>query len=315
MSDLLSMYLMLSAKPRMQLKIDEVGHDPAKLRLAFLIFKAYLPRMPHPLRTIGLFFPVACLLGCAPGTSAPSSPSPTIPALTGYWQFTTSESTPPGAVILSGALQAQGSQVTGIFGPGLACSPPINNLTGTFDSSTDNLTLAGFFAQAQLSLAASGSAGSGTAGGGGYLCQVVWAGPVTATKVATTASTSLTGIFAGAITPAIPVSGSPLTTANTSLALSQSAAPNSSGQYPLTGTLTFTGGSCSSTTSLTGTLDGVWITLASAANLPSGQSSVSITAASNPTASQLLAGTILFAPNPCSTISSSATYSGTLLRQ
>lgn len=269
--------------------------------------------LPTP-RIAGLL-PLACLLGCAASSSmtAPTTPPPgpiNTSGPTGYWQFQTSSSVPPGAVILSGVFQTQASQVTGIFGPGPGCSPPVTDFTGTVDSS-GNLALTAPFAKAQLQFADSDTTASGTLGGGGDICQILTEGPVTGTQIATAPSVSLTGTFAGSITPATTTSqfGSPTGTA--SITLTQSTTANSSGQFPLTGTLTYTSGGCSTTTSVSGLLSGLWITFASS----TGPSSVSLAAATNPTASQIVAGQITFTPPPCSTAPGSVTYLGTLTRQ
>jgi hypothetical protein len=264
------------------------------------------------LRAAGLL-PLACLLGCAAATSTTTTPiTPPGPidtsSPTGYWQFQTADSVPPGAVILSGVFQTQGSQVTGIFGPGPGCSPPVTDFTGAIDSS-GNLDLTAPFAEAQLQFANSNTTASGTLSGGGDLCQVVEKGPVTGTQIAAAPSTSLTGTFAGSIIPATTTSEFGSSPVTVSIALTQSHTANSSGQFPLTGTLTYTNGPCSTTTSLSGLLSGLWITLSS-----TGQSAITLTAATNPAASQVVAGQIAFTPTPCST-GASATYIGSLNRQ
>jgi hypothetical protein len=306
MSELLSIYLMQVPKSGMQEKPNKAPCDPN-------LDRSTIDRMLPTPRIVGLF-PLACLLGCAASSSmtAPTTPpsGPLTSAPTGYWQFQTSNSVPPGAVALSGAFQTQGSQVTGIFGPGPGCSPPVTDFTGTIDSA-GNLALNAPFAEAQLQFANSDTAASGTLGGGGDLCQVVGKGPVTGTQIAIAPTASLTGTFAGAITPAITTSEFGSSVGTASIVLTQSTTPNSGGQFPLSGTISFTSGACSTTTSLTGLLSGLWITLAS----PAGQSAVTITAATNPAASQLVAGQITITPTPCTTTSSPATYLGSLARQ
>jgi hypothetical protein len=62
-------------------------------------------------------------------------------------------------------------------------------------------------------------------------------------------------------------------------------------------------------------LNGFWINLASAP-VSGSTPAVSIIAVPNPAASQLLAGTIVYTPSPCSAVnSSSTTYQGVLTRQ
>ena len=263
------------------------------------------------MRAAVLLLPVACLTSCVPGTSITSGTTTPAAGLDGYWQLQNPQSIPAGAIVYQGALQSQGTQVTGIFSSPMGCSPPVVDLTGTL-SSSGNLTLAGLSASAQLQVASSDTSATGTAGGGGYLCLAVWAGPVTATRIATAPSASLTGTFTGSVVPADAVS--PIS--SVSVALTESTTPTSTGQISLTGTLTFTGAGCTSAIPVNGTLSGVQVTLASTPNPVTGLSAVTVTAAANPAASQILAGTILFTPSPCSTIStSSSTYTSVLTRQ
>ena len=110
-----------------------------------------------------------------------------------------------------------------------------------------------------------------------------------------------------------------------SVVLTQSATPNAQGQFPLTGSLSFSGGGCSSTTAVSGTVSGVGVTLASAPGPVVGQKYVSVIATIDPAASQVIInGTlsqgsltdVVFEPSPCSTVaSSSSTYYGTLTLQ
>ncbi|MGD0797591.1 MAG: hypothetical protein ABR910_07690 [Acidobacteriaceae bacterium] len=168
------------------------------------------------------------------------------------------------------------------------------------------------FAEAKLRFSNADTTASGVLNGGGDLCQVVGGGPVTGTQVAAAPSASLTGTFAGSVYPSPAGSGSgPETVGTVSIVLTQSTTPNSAGQFPLAGTFTYTSGACSATTSLTGLLSGLWITLASA----TGPSSGSLTAATNPAVSLIDAGQITFTPPPCSTASGSVTSLGILTRQ
>jgi hypothetical protein len=101
--------------------------------------------------------------------------------------------------------------------------------------------------------------------------------------------------------------------------LTQSATPNASGQFPLTGTLAITGTGCAETVSVNGTVSGVGITLASAPAPVVGQNYVSFAGSTNPTATQLTASAIVFEPIPCSTgpgaPTSTVTFTGTLTGQ
>ena len=261
--------------------------------------------------SIALFLPLACLLGCTLPYTPPASTSTT---LTGYWQFVDNSSFPPGAVYLSGAFQSQSSQVSGIFTGGIPCSPQVHNFTGTLEPS-GTLDLTAPFAGAQLQVSTDLTSATGTVGGGGDLCQVVGGGQVTGTQIATTPSASLTGTYAGSVQESTSNLALPIGIASVSLALTQPPTLNPGIQSPLTGSLTFTSTGCTSTIPLTGTLNGFWITLASAP-VSGSTPAVSIIAVPNPAASQLLAGTIVYTPSPCSAVnSSSTTYQGVLTRQ
>ncbi len=255
--------------------------------------------------------PLACLLGCGlPYTIPTSANSPSTP-LSGYWQFQTGNSVPPGAVLFSGAFLSQDSRVLGIFSGGIPCSPSVHFFTGAIDSS-GNLTLAAPFAGAQLQLSPDFTSATGTVGGGGDLCQIAMEATVTGSQIATVPGVPLTGTFAGSVAEGTGLSGGP---PSVSLVLTQSSTPLTGGLLPLIGTLTFTNGSCIVQAPLTGTLNGFWINLASfpaTGTTPA----VGIVAATNPDASQILAGNIGFLSNPCSSGSSSIdTYLGTLTRQ
>jgi hypothetical protein len=265
--------------------------------------------------SIALLFPLACLLGCSlPYTPPASTNSPTT-SLTGYWVFTDNVSFPPGAIFLTGAFQSQGSQVSGIFTGGIPCSPLVHNFTGTLEPS-GALYLTAPFAGAQLQVSPDFTSATGSAGGGGDLCQVLLeASSITGTQIATVPTVSLTGTFAGSV--AESASNITLTTGigTVSLALTQSPTLNPGIQSPLTGSLTFTSTGCTSTIPVTGTLNGFWITLASAP-VTGSTPAVSIVAATNPDASQITAGTIVYTPSPCSAVnSSSTTYQGVIARQ
>jgi hypothetical protein len=273
--------------------------------------------MPSPpSRPLNLLLLIA-LVGCgSPASVSPTATATTTPTLNGYWQFQSTASTPPGATLLSGAFQTQGSLVAGIFIPSIGCTPSVVTFSAPI-STSGAVSLVNPYANLQLQLPSSASAAgtaTGAVSGGGYLCNAVLGNtPVTGTEIAAATAAPLTGTFTGNITPS-PANVSPdIVSGAVSLTLTQSSSLNSLGQFPLTGTLTFTSGTCTSTTTLTGALAGVWVTLASPVNPPAGQASLSITAAANPAGTQLIGGEIAFTPNPCASSSTAtATYIGVL---
>jgi len=235
--------------------------------------------------------------------------------LTGNWQIqsgTSISSSPTGPVFIAGALQQQGSGVTGVFTVDSFCTTqPVFNFTGTVNSS-GNLTLTATpvpVVKVTLAIPADPTTvATGNLGATGEICALALESPAVGVQIA-----SLTGTFSGAVT----ASGSPappIASGQVSLTLAQSSTPNTNGQFPVTGSLTFTGGGCTSSASVTGIVSGEGITLAAVPG--PGQSAVGFTGATNPTASQVVSGGIVFSPSPCSTsASSSTTFAGTLSRQ
>lgn len=242
------------------------------------------------------------LSGCAVGgVAAPSSETPN---LTGNWAVLI----PPAPVLLQGAMQSQGSQVTGTFsGPAILCGySQFVSFAGSINSG-GQLTLTSTPTPGnELQLAfSSGSSSSavGTLQTTGILCALALSGPVTALEI-----DPLTGSYSGAVTATATIPASPIPSGTASLAVTQSASANSNGQFPVTGTLTFTGGGCTQTTALSGTVSGEALTLA---NSPLGPGLVTVTATTNPAASQL-AATLSIAPSPCSSSLSGSVFAGTL---
>ena len=246
-----------------------------------------------------LLLPLAALLACG------SSATPATQSLDGNWEV---QGVMSGALLLNGAIQGQGSQYTGTFANAdIPCSPPVINFTGTVDSAGD-LNLTSNFVQLSLPTVAPSDPQEnavGTLSGGGYLCQTTFSTPITGTLIA-----PLTGTYSGTTIETASTLVSPIPTATISLALIQSAAPNTNGQFPVSGSLTFTGGGCSQLIQVGGTVNGVGVALVSI-----GSNAVTIAAATNPAASQIIPNSILFSPAPCASGNSSSTYAGVLTLQ
>jgi hypothetical protein len=235
------------------------------------------------------------LVGCSVQTNSAST-STLGPAENWQIELGTSITVPP-AGVLTGALQTQGSQVTGVFsGTPLCGTPQVMNFAGTIDSA-GNLTLAPTppYFYVQLAVPENPTTvATGTMSMAGQICALATApAPAVGVEIA-----PLTGTFAG------PVSSNGAT-GNVSLTLTQSDTPNSSAQFPLTGTLTFSKGVCIESTlaSLAGTVSGVGLTLTS--------QNTSVAASTNPAATQLSVTSIVLPPSSCA----SGTFTGTLVRQ
>jgi hypothetical protein len=247
--------------------------------------------------------PLVSLIGCSfPYTPAPQS-------ITGNWQIQAGSAitSPPTGLYLTGALQGSETAPTGTFSTVYTSggSPTIISYTSTYDSSTGSLSLIDSSTpniQAKLSL----SADLNTLATGtiiydppslcGIPCQIVQTTPVVGVEIAPlngTYSGTLTGtlntgnMFDTAIT-STPISGT------ATLVLTQSSTPNSSGQFPLTGTITFPSSSGMSPVTLPGLISGTPVWLSSApCILPVDEyddcniASSTLNAYTNPTATQI----------------------------
>ncbi len=263
------------------------------------------------------------LAGCGGSSSTPAS---TYPSLTGNWQIqsmtvSTGVLAPATGVLLLGELTSSGAQVTGTFrlaNYSLPNSCPgalqqVITVTGSIDSSR-NLTLtsapfSGSTVTLQLPVSSTLTAFNGTIAITGGAC----------TFSSTTAfgfeTQTVTGVYSGPVS-ATPFTGNPpITTGTAALTLTQSPVPAGDGQFPLTGTLTFNGGGCTSSTQLTGTVSGSSVTLSAAHTSPLTVSPVELRGNATPTPTQLIA-TVLYGVGPCSTgLAAAASYNGTLIRQ
>jgi hypothetical protein len=247
-----------------------------------------------------LLLPAAVLIGCAvnnPGstTSSIQSGQPT------NWEVQWTNSFPPLAIAATGELQINSSQATGTFTSiALPCIPSATeNFTGTIDAS-GNLTLDARFITLQLLDVASGNTVlSGTLTGGGYLCQAGMSGPIVATEIA-----PLNGPYTGTLTASTESDSGQAT-----LSVTQSTTPNADGSFSLTGTLTFPASSGFGTQPLSGRISGEGITLYDPT--PGIVPVVSLTASTNPAATQITVSDLAFAV----TASDIVTFTGTLTRQ
>ena len=267
-----------------------------------------------------LLLPLAALLGCTLPTTPSSTSTPhygNSTPLNGNWtnwqiQTGASSSTPPTALTspptgfyLVGAMQAQGSQVTGIFNDGSA----VLNFTGSFDSTTSVLGINSPAASMAVQLTlpsnltdlATGnlSMGCPPAPPGYMTCNVIVLFPAAGAEIA-----SLTGTYTGILS-----ASSEGDSGTATLTLTQSATPNADGSFPLAGTITFPSGSGLGTDPVSGTISGEGITVYDPT--PGVVPVVSLTASTNPAATQITVMNLAFAV----TASDIVTFTGTLSRQ
>jgi hypothetical protein len=265
-----------------------------------------------------LFLPL--LAGCGSSGGNHPTPAPVTPDLSGNWQIQAAAAAPPASgILMLGALTSNGANVTGTFqfsdlNQVQACGglQQVLAFTGSIDAGRNlTLTSAPFagtsVVKVQLAipaLATSYSAGTIEISGGNC------------TEPSTAALGSLfaplTGVYAGSV---LPGPSNPATTGGgpATLTLTQSSTPNSTGQFPLSGTLSLTLGSCSLSRALTGNANGI---VANLAGFTAGFDDVNLVTAEQPDGAKLPTVTIFFVNPPCPADTSLPTsYTGALTRQ
>lgn len=219
--------------------------------------------------------------------------------------------------MLLGALESSGSHVSGTFRFTNLAQPTtcglnqVVALSGSIDAG-EKLTLSSATlpngTTIKISLQISGSqpyTGAGTIEVDGATCTYA---PTAALGVEIP---NVSGSFTGTLTPGSLGAPAPGTPGAATLTLTQSASPNSDGQFAVSGTLSYQFGSCSGSAALAGTVSGAGII----ASATTASQVVSFIGLADNAASKLTTA-VIFAPAPCSTdMTSTATYSGTLARQ
>ncbi len=263
--------------------------------------------------------PVATLLGCALPTASPTSPSQ---PLTGTWtnwqiQAGTALTSPPNTYpYFIGALQTSGSQSAAVFAAATGSSAQVLDFLGTYNSSTGAVA---------LFPATTGSAAYGIGFTqpstntvipvnvfGGCVYPLNYTGveclalinldPAVGVEIA-----PLNGTYVGTLTAA----NSPTLSGTATLILTQSATPNSSGQFPLSGTITFPSGSGFGTVPLGGTIAGEGISLGDSSAAPNAPTA-NVTASASPDGSQITVSNLLYSNFGPGAV---FIYTGTLTRQ
>jgi hypothetical protein len=266
-----------------------------------------------------LLLPVAVLIGC----TLPSTPTTgTPPAPTGNWdnwqiQAGTTITSPPAGLYFVGAVQIQGTQASAVFtSAGLTGSGPaaVLNFLGTYNSSTGDVGLL----PATTNSAAYGIGYTAPATNTVVPVSIVsgCVYPLNYQGVECLALTSLSpavGVeiapLSGTYTGTLTDSAAPSMSGTGSLTLTQSTTPNADGSFFLTGTLTFPASSGFGTQPLSGTISGEGITLYDPT--PGIVPVVSLTASTNPAATQITVSNLAFAV----TASDIVTFTGTLTLQ
>jgi hypothetical protein len=248
--------------------------------------------------SIALLLPLACLLGCSlPYTQPPQT-------ITGNWQIQsgTAITSPPTGLYLVGALQGSESAPTGTFNTVYTsgANPAIISYTSTYDSSTGSLSLidsAATYIQAELTLPtdlntlATGTIIYDPPPVCGIPCEINKTTPAVGAEIA-----PLNGTYTGTLTETIT---SPAISKTVTLVISQSTTPNSSGQFPLSGTFTWDNAdNILSSFPFVGTISGEGIYIEPSVIAVTPGPAFIITGYANPTATQITVPYLAFYPYP-----------------
>jgi hypothetical protein len=274
--------------------------------------------------SIALLLPLACLLGC----TLPYTPSP----LTGNWQIQsgTAITSPPTYPYLVGALQGTNSALTGTFTAQIyTVNSTVESYSGTFNPSTGSLVLNSTLplpanqTTAALSVPANPTdLATGTLVDQCGVCANGISTQVVGVEVAPLNGT-YTGTLSGTLNTYSPFTSTPIT-GTTSVTFTQSATPNASGQFPLTGTITFPSSSGMSPVTLPGLISGIPIWLNNEPCVPpfseyavcdiASLTGSTLNAYTNPTATQITI-TSLQNSSPSGTTETGIALTGTLTLQ
>jgi hypothetical protein len=274
---------------------------------------------------IVLFGASMILAGCgSPGGSC--IPPPVAPDLTGNWQIQSnvaSVTNPLVAIVLFGALESNGNQVSGTFrfanlsDPTTCGLDEVVSVAGAVDSK-GNLTFTSstlpngttIKAQMEISGAQPPYTGAGTIEVDGTTCTFATAPSIGEQFMNTS------GAYAGTFTPGTLGSPGSGPSAAISLALTQLAIPGPDGQFAANGTINYQIGSCSGSAPISGDVSGAGVTLSSGSTPPASLQVLTFIGTSNPAATAISAGIVSFVPAPCSSDpESNASYFGKLDRQ
>jgi hypothetical protein len=267
--------------------------------------------LPTGTSLTALFLLLASLTGCSTSSTAPLVTTPIATEIGNNWQIqsgTAITATSTGGGFLTGPMQIQGTQVTATFQSNVTCVdvPQPVAFTGTYNSTTGALSLQPTgtpFVDVGLTIPTDPtSLATGTMGGAGNICALAFTGPAVGIEIPT-----FTGTYTGSVAAASPSTS----TGTATLTVSQSATANDA-QFPLTGTLQFTSGTCTTSIPVNGAISGASFTLASASTA----TSATITGGDTQAGASLPATAITFPNGPCNTgASSAATYTGNLTLQ
>lgn len=258
-----------------------------------------------------VLFPLGLILGCALPPSAPSTPAN--PWQNWQIQAGSAITSPPNSYpSFIGAIQTQGTQVSGIFIPITSTgSGTALEFGGALNASTNDVTLSTYGYGFGLTPPSTPYTLTpvGVIGGcvyppnyPGAECLAIFSVPSTGVQIA-----DLTGTYTGTLAN----SATPSMSGTATLTLAQSATPDANGAFPLAATIVFPASSDLGTDPLTGTVSGEGLTLNYCSPAVIGPC-ISISGSTNPAATQLTISNMAFSDPGTNTFSS---FTGTLNRQ
>ena len=286
---------------------------------------ATMDAMKNPRQALVL----ACLMqfvGCGIGNVVSSVVAAS--NVSGNWQIqsaagASTTATPTAGLLMIGALASSGTSVTGTFR--LAnltlpnnCGTPLQQIvtvSGTIDALGNlNLTSAAFSGSVitiQLVVPAVATQfGAGTVAIAGGACTFA-SSPAIGAEFA-----PVTGTYSGAVAANTSFNTPPILAGTATMTLTQAATAGSDGSFPVGGSVSFSGGGCSSSTPVTGTVSGGEVMLASVPVTTLALPSTRVIAVVNPAGSQLYNASIGYALGPCGAgVLTYGTYTGNLLKQ
>lgn len=229
-----------------------------------------IPAMKN-IKLFAFLFSLTCLLGCTLPTT-PISQTGTSQSLTGNWQIQagTAITSPPTAPYLVGAIEESGSTLTGVFATALpgSTSPTVEDYPVMYNATTGSvvlnstLTLPNGLTIATLAVPTNPTTlSTGTLEVQCGLCNNGQFFPAVGVEIAPLNGT-YTGTLSGTRITSSPTTTTPIS-GTASVTFTQSTTPNASGQFPVTGAVTFPSSSGMGTTTLPGLISGITIELSS----------------------------------------------------
>lgn len=263
-------------------------------------------------------------MGCGSGASHSSGTTEAIPNVTGNWHLQnapqatgTTPADTPVTVVLDGALQSTGTQVTGTVQYTdeirlLACGEnEVIAVTGTVNSASHLSLRSAPLVSGAVVTADLDPTGDPVGFWTGSISVSGEACGIPATTALGLEIPSVSGTYQGNLVAGSEASSAAVGT--TSLTLTQSSTPAADGDFPVAGTLTYTMRSCTANVALTGTVSGLAILLTPVTSPFAGASLSSAFGVVNVAKDQLSIAVVFIAP-PCAA-SESLTYTAEVTRQ